>query len=569
MAESEARPAGLGLLLRVRLRELAHRVRGLARESRLKLGFILVCAALFWAGLFVLFVRGFLFVDRFPGLREVLLEYLFSLLFFALMVMLTFSTGIISYGALFRSPESTFLLRQPVRPETVFAYKFLESLFFSSWALVFLGAPALLAYGLTNQASGWFFPLSLGVFVPFVVVPAAAGTGVAMLLVRYVPRGRRGVLMWSALAAGVVVLALGYRFTLGLRGYMPFSEAWLWNVLKRFRFARSTLLPSYWLTESILSLGRGQWGRGGFFFLVILSNVAFLVLLLYRFAGRGYLRSYSQAQGVRGRRRRRGHPVVAALVRGFFWYLDEPTRLLIRRDLVSFIRDPVQWSQVLIFFGLLAIYFFNLQRFYYQITGEFWRVLVSLLNLGATCLTLATFTSRFVYPQVSLEAQRMWVVGLAPVTRRRLLVAKFVAAVAGSVLLAGALVSLSNWMLEMPAAVAGVQLLVAVLVAAGLSGLAVGLGASYPNLRERDPSKIVAGFGGTLSLVAGLMFLTVMLILAAVLTQLYFYRGPVGGAGWLGTTVSVATLAGVVVLGLGVTAAPLALGIRRFERMEF
>jgi len=64
-------------------------------------------------------------------------------------------------------------------------------------------------------------------------------------------------------------------------------------------------------------------------------------------------------------------------------------------------------------------------------------------------------------------------------------------------------------------------------------------------------------------------FLTVMLGLAAVLTRLYFYRGPGGWAGWLGTVAAVAALAGVVLLGLGVTAAPLAVGIRRFERMEF
>ncbi|MCK4299647.1 MAG: hypothetical protein KAX80_08940, partial [Planctomycetes bacterium] len=258
-----------------------------------------------------------------------------------------------------------------------------------------------------------------------------------------------------------------------------------------------------------------------------------------------------------------------ALVRGVFWYLDEPTRLLIRRDIVSFLRDPVQWSQVLIFFGLLAIYFFNLRRFYYQITGDFWRVLVSLLNLGATCLTLATFTSRFIYPQVSLEAQRMWIVGLAPVTRRTVLLAKFVAAVAGSVLLAGGLVALSNWMLEMPMAVAAVQLLVAVLVAVGLSGLAVGLGASYPNLRESDPSKIVAGFGGTLSLVAGLLFLTVMLILAGILTQLFFRPLWGAAAGALWSAVGLGALGGVLVIGVGVAVVPMVAGIRRFERMEF
>ena len=569
MTEVRGWGVGLGLLLGMRLREVSHRLRGLARESRLKTGFILLFAALFWVGLFLVFARSFLFVGRFPGLREVLLELLFSLLFFALMVMLTFSTGIISFGALFRSPESTFLLRQPVRPETVFAYKFIESLLFSSWALVFLGAPALLAYGLTSQAPGYFFPVSLGVFVPFVVVPAAAGTGAAMLLVRYLPRTRRGLLLWVALGAVAVLAALLCQLGVSLRGYMPFSEAWLWNVFKRFRFVRSALLPSYWLTESILALGRGQLRRAGFFFLVILSNVAFLFLLLYWFAARHYLVSYSRAQGLRSRRRRRQAPLVGALVRGLFWYLDEPTRLLIRRDIVSFLRDPVQWSQVLIFFGLLAIYFFNLRRFYYQITGDFWRVLVSLLNLGATCLTLATFTSRFVYPQVSLEAQRMWIVGLAPVTRRRLLLAKFVAAVAGSVLLAGGLVALSNWMLEMPMAVAAVQLLVAVLVATGLSGLAVGLGASYPNLRESDPSKIVQGFGGTLSLVAGLLFLTVMLTLAGVLTQLFFrpFSAAVGGGLW--SAVGLGALGGVLVVGVGGAVAPMVMGIRRFERMEF
>jgi len=562
-------PGGLGVLLRLRLRELRHRLAGLPQESRLKIGCILVFVFLLWAGLFFTFLRSFEFIGQFPGLREVLLEHLFSLLFFALLVMLTFSTGIISFGALFRAPESAFLLTQPIRPETLFAYKFIESLVFSSWALLFLGMPALLAYGFTGEAPRYFFPLSVMVFVPFVVVPAAMGAGVTLLVVRYVPRSRRALLLWVALGVGAGLAVVLYRFGGNLRGYIPFSEAWLWNVLKRFRFVRSSILPSYWLTESILALGRGALGRAAFFFLVILSNVGFLFLLLYRFAGWNFLESYSRAQALRSRRRRRRQPVVSLLVRSLFWYLDEPTRLLVRRDIVSFLRDPVQWSQVLIFFGLLAIYFFNLRRFYYQVTGDFWRILVSLLNLGATSLTLATFTSRFIYPQVSLEAQRMWVVGLAPVSRRRLLLAKFAAAVVGSMLLAGGLVALSNWMLGMPVRVALVQLLVAVLVAAGLSGLAVGLGASYPNLRESDPSKIVAGFGGTFSLVTGLLFLTVMLVFAAFLTQFFSVAGRSQGPGWREAAVALAVLAGVGAVGLGVTLLPMVLGLRRFERMEF
>ena len=48
-------------------------------------------------------------------------------------------------------------------------------------------------------------------------------------------------------------------------------------------------------------------------------------------------------------------------------------------------------------------------------------------------------------------------------------------------------------------------------IALGLSGLNVGLGAYLPNFRETDPSKIVVGFGGTVNMVVGLAFLVAVI----------------------------------------------------------
>ena len=45
-----------------------------------------------------------------------------------------------------------------------------------------------------------------------------------------------------------------------------------------------------------------------------------------------------------------------------FFFLPNPIRLLILKDLRTFRRDPAQWSQFLIFFGLLAFYFINIRR---------------------------------------------------------------------------------------------------------------------------------------------------------------------------------------------------------------
>ena len=79
-----------------------------------------------------------------------------------------------------------------------------------------------------------------------------------------------------------------------------------------------------------------------------------------------------------------------------------------------FWRDTTQWAQSLVLFGLLGVYILNLRHFSQQLTNPFWLHLVWYLNLGACSLNLATLTTRFVYPQFSLEGKRLWIVGMAP-----------------------------------------------------------------------------------------------------------------------------------------------------------
>src|SRR5206468_579245 len=71
------------------------------------------------------------------------------------------------------------------------------------------------------------------------------------------------------------------------------------------------------------------------------------------------------------------------------------------------------------------------------------------------------------------------------------------------------LVVVSDLLLGVDALSIGLHLVNVVMLAIGLSGLSVGLGAAMPNFRETDPSKIAVGFGGTLNLIAGLLFLLV------------------------------------------------------------
>jgi ABC-2 type transport system permease protein len=146
---------------------------------------------------------------------------------------------------------------------------------------------------------------------------------------------------------------------------------------------------------------------------------------------------------------------------------------------------------------LIGVYILNLRHFSQQLSNPFWIHLITYLNLGACSLNLATLTTRFVYPQFSLEGKRLWIVGLAPLGLARVVKAKFWLTGCASLVVTLGLISLSCYMLKLPF-IRTIYFGMAVSVMTfTLTGLAVGLGVLYPNFKEENPSKIVSGFGGT------------------------------------------------------------------------
>ena len=212
-----------------------------------------------------------------------------------------------------------------------------------------------------------------------------------------------------------------------------------------------------------------------------------------------------------------------------------PLQLLLMKDWRLLRRDPVQWSQFLIFFGLLGLYFLNVDRFnnpHNDIGYLTWINMVSFLNLAVVGLILSTFTTRFIYPMISLEGHCFWILGLMPIDRDTILWSKFWFASLGSWIPCSLLVLLSDVMLRVPMMVIGVHQLTCVLLCLGLASIAVGFGAMMPNFRETSPSKIAAGFGGTLNLVLSALYIMVVVVLTALPCHFYLLagKGPWGAA---------------------------------------
>ncbi len=554
-------PPSFHVLLRMKMTGVRNRVVQTITEAPVRLAAGLVFLAGIGTTLYLIFAYIFAFVHRHWALESVVaLPLIFEMLFAVLSVMLAFSNGIIVYGSLYRQTEAGYLMASPLRPLQIVRIKHLEALFFSSWSLIVLGVPLMLAFAATSNAPWYFHLLFAGFFAAFIPLPGAIGTLVAGLIALWIPqRARRALLI----LVGVVLLA-GLLWS-GSAWYALHSDQRLWikEFYARIAMVRSAALPSTWVSRGIHAAAAGRIDEAGFYLFVLASNALFATWLVIRIVAVKLAVAYDRAAGVTIQQRVGAVNVSGVLGRVLFAALPAPMRLLAVKDLRTFLRDAMQWSQMAILFGLLFLYMMNIPRITKHLDLVQWRLLVSFLNLCTVSLILATFTGRFVFPLVSLETQQMWLVGLWPLSRRRLLRGKLMFALSITLLAALCVVILSAYMLDLSAYWTMANALIIAAVCVGLCGLAVGLGARFPVLNQRNPARIAGGVGGTINLIASITFVCLVLA-AAAYAHLHAARNAVEGI----DTIVMSILVAIVVASLAVCAGVMWMGGRRFEALE-
>ena len=517
--------SAFGLLFGVHLRQNWRRLSGVLRQSKLLSGTILVFLFGYCWLSFAIFHRAMQFIGAFPGLGDLLVERMLFILFAFLFALLLISNLVITYSNLFRNRETSFLHSLPMDPNTIFQWKFLESTVVASWAFLFLIAPMLAAYGLVEGVAWSFYPMTLLMILMFVILPGFAGAWAAIGLARYMDRRQ---FQYSLLAIGVLTLgALAFWLkTEQITDDMLETRVMLVldRLLKNTQFSQFAFLPSYWLASGVIAWSEGATSSTFFFILVLLSYGLFLGGLTMTLPGHPFYQASSAVQsrgsgtGWRFWHRWRKTPD-DAMAQAFgkpswihrcmqllFWIPSDRRSVLVK-DVRVFWRDTSQWGQSLLLFGLLAAYIINLKNFSARLNNSFWIHLIAYLNLGACSLNLATLTTRFVFPQFSLEGKRLWIVGMAPIGLNKVIQIKYTLATLVSLILTGALIVLSCYMLRMPVSQMIYFTLVILVMSLSLNGLAMGLGVIYPNFKEDNPSKIVSGFGGTFCLVMSFLYI--------------------------------------------------------------
>lgn len=510
-----------------------HRCRQSLRENRLLTLTIGTFLLLYSVIAYLMVSRGIEFVNRLPMLGALLTERLIYMLFFFFFVMLAISNATITGMGLFRKKDMDWQIALPIPIRGLVLWKTAEGMTLASWGLLVLSTPILLALGRQFEAGWSFYAVGIPALICLVSLSSNLSTWFLLALVAYAKR------WWRKPAVGLALLLLGSAV---VRFYLSDPEqatardyvANLYEVLRHTEICMHPLIPSSWVAEALIAAGQGSLARALFFNLLLLSQALATTLLTARLAQSLYYRAWDRVM--------RAAPTRAARKSKSTWYrtkeerqgrsfwqrlfgLDRPSQSLLKKDILTFLREPAQWGQSVLIFGLLFFYTSNLRRLGYDLRDPFWSSVISHLNLLVCSLALSTLTTRFIYPQFSMEGQRMWILGLSPVSLDRVLSLKLRLSAGALSIVMMALVLVSSFSLDLPWRQTLFFCAAIVLLSYGLTSLALSLGALLPNFREPNPARIVSGFGGTLCLIGSFLFILVAMLLLSIPAWLKVRQG--------------------------------------------
>jgi ABC-2 type transport system permease protein len=449
--------------------------------------------------------------------RTYLLALPAIVLFLALVLMvLTSFTTVLS--SLYLSGDMDMLLVAPVPMRAVFVVKFFGGLLTPYALLFFLLGPFLLGFGQGLGFGALYFVVAIAVLLLLPLLPTGLGALLVMAVVRVIPARRAREIVG---VIGGMVGVSWYIFSQFTRELTPrLANARLLDYLRRFD---NPIAPSAWAARALVAAGEGRWPAlllyGGLF--ALLSIGVFIVCLAS--AERLYYAGWSNmsTQGGRVRRRTKNQelrtdPSQVMLGSRFSVlgsFLPEQSRAVLYKDLKVFPRDLRNLQQLIFPLVLAGIWTFRLitagSLGSSQGVPSFFNSLSALASAGISFYICLVLSGAIGGAGISREGRGFWLLKVAPISARRLLIGKLALAYVPFPIV-GTLFVIFLSVLQHSAPIDFLRSLMLVLVAGlGVSSISLGLGAAFPKFNWENPRQQNSFQAGCLSPILYITYLSV------------------------------------------------------------
>lgn len=541
------------------LRAVAKRGAG-GRSLRVVL--LSIVGGLFWLFVFGVTLRLLTYFKNVPEIGTLLAAKLLGLVLVSFLGLLLLSNVITALSTFFLARDLDLLVGTPVDWLAVYGAKLTETMVNSSWMVVLMAIPIFTAYGIAYDG-GWWYPLvALAAVVPFLVIPAALGAMLTLLLVNVFParRTRELLSVITILAAAGVVLA--FRLVRPERLARPEGFRSLVDFLAVLRTPASVWLPSDWVQTGVLGWLRYKPDLLPFY--LLWSTAAAFVAIGAILHWMMYSSGYSKSQAGAGRTAVSETRTASAFLQLF----PATRRELVLKEIRTFLRDTTQWSQLILVVVLVVVYVFDIR--YLPLRGQgitFFLVnVIPFLNLILAGFVLASIAARFVFPSVSLEGRTWWLLKASPLSMRDLLWAKFWVGTVPLLALALAIVFTTDVLLQVSEFMTAVSIGTITLLTFAISGLAIGAGTIFPQFETENAAQIPTSFGGLIFMMTAISLIAIVVVLEA--RPVYSYLSATAFGTPIDARGMVYGFAATAVLCVAATLLPIRIAERRLIALE-
>jgi ABC-2 type transport system permease protein len=512
------------LLLGPKAKSIGNRIKHRQARDLIRPAAMAIVTLFFWVVIFVLFYKVLVYFESIEILGEILLAKLMAVVFLTFFLMLTVSNIITSLSTYFLSEDNRLILSVPVSTDKVYLSKYLITLGHSSWMVLLFGIPVFMAYGSVYGAPITYYLWFTLILLVFLLIPGGIGVMISMSLVNLIPAKRAKGVLVVFFVLFLAALYLFFRLLQPEKLINPEKFSELVDYLAMMKLPTSPFLPSHWATRSLFPLLKGRFEDSMFYFLLLLSTGLMSVLVgswICRFLYyRGWSRSYESREAtMKG----------TLLLERMFDFLVRPfhgsTQAMAMKDVKTFLRDTRQWSQLILLFALVVVYLFNFKALpLNKVPGISFYLenVISFLNVGLAGFVLSSVAVRFIYPAISLEGKSFWIMLSSPIELRRFIWCKFWTSLVPLLLLAEALIILSNTFLHVTQFMMVISTVTIFLITIAIVSMGIGIGAVFPRFRVEDVAQIHSGFGGLIYMIICLTFISVVILLEAWPTYVIF-----------------------------------------------
>lgn len=408
--------------------------------------------------------------------------------------------------------------------------------------------PMILAFGVHYQAGYLYYLGTILLIVPYFLLPTSLSFLIGTLFVRFIPVKRLKLLVY--LFALLLLVGIGLAIDILYHSLsMTGEKNQLDRLIAILSLSNQPFLPSAWLGQSLegLLFNKPHSALNPAMQLVFVTigllALGYLTLQLFHFS------AFSRSKYVATAKDR-----VSKISLFFTGIIDkfsntQAEAALARKDLFLFVREVTSILQVLLLSGICLLYLVNLKIFgdADNLNGQirfWWQSFFFVSNWCVGTFVATAIATRLVFPSISLEGKSIWIIQTSPLSKERFMQTKFNMWFAVIMMVASVVLAAGAYLTDCPASVVVFAALAGGIIAYGIVGLAVGLGAYFSNFDWELPSDLAASFGSLVFMLVSVLASLFNLVLA----WFVLYTAPIIGANWQIALVHFVTITAVISL---------------------